>query len=222
MISTQAGSMLLASFKILSLDDLNGWALSRGFLPAGPFGEWDKQQVLIQRVVLDTCQVFIRLSSTGKRICEVRSVDAAAITAFTVHECEGSSRISSHPRCYLFTGHANGSVQMWDLTAAMEMLGKPPGKCWGGNFGVLTFPKKSLILTLHPTEASGLTVTATGSMGPQGGGSFVECCQELSQCLSPPDCGLPLPRPVPTPPTADALPIVPLVTPKSRLNEMSF
>lgn len=77
------------------------------------------------------------------RICEVRSVDAAAITAFTVHECKGSSRISSHPRCYLFTGHANGSVQMWDLTTAMEMLGKPPGKCWGGNFGVLTFPKNT-------------------------------------------------------------------------------
>uniref|UniRef100_A0A8C0AQD6 SH3KBP1 binding protein 1 n=1 Tax=Buteo japonicus TaxID=224669 RepID=A0A8C0AQD6_9AVES len=170
MISTQAGSMLLASFKILSLDDLNGPASCGA--STGPFGEWDKQQVLIQRVVLDTCQVFIRLSSTGKRICEVRSVDAAAITAFTVHECEGSSRISSHPRCYLFTGHANGSVQMWDLTAAMEMLGKPPGKCWGGNFGVLTFPKKSLILTLHPTEASGLTVTATGSMGQRGSPPF--------------------------------------------------
>ncbi|XP_069631505.1 LOW QUALITY PROTEIN: SH3KBP1-binding protein 1 [Haliaeetus albicilla] len=124
MISTQAGSMPLASFKILSLDDLNGPAgCGAG---TGPFGEWDKQQVLIQRVVLDTCQVFVRLSSTSKRICEVRSVDAAAITAFTVHECEGSSRISSHPRCYLFTGHANGSVQMWDLTTAMEMLGKPP------------------------------------------------------------------------------------------------
>lgn len=67
----------------------------------------------------------------------MRSVDAAAITAFTVHECEGSSRIGSRPRRYLFTGHANGSVQMWDLTTAMEMLGKPPGKCWswGGGGG---------------------------------------------------------------------------------------
>lgn len=79
----------------------------------------------------------------------MRSVDATAITAFTVHECEGSSRIGSRPRRYLFTGHANGSVQMWDLTTAMEMLGKPPGKCWSGGEGVAEFwratpsPKKA-------------------------------------------------------------------------------
>lgn len=71
----------------------------------------------------------------------MRAVDAAAITAFTVHECEGSSRIGSRPRRYLFTGHANGSLQMWDLTTAMEMVGKPPGTFffWGGgqeDFGV--------------------------------------------------------------------------------------
>lgn len=93
MISTQPGSTPLASFKILSLDDLDapagcgagtdigkrapglvvkwdngtGWALSHVFLPAGPFGERDEQQVFIQRVVPDACQVFVRLSSTGKR-----------------------------------------------------------------------------------------------------------------------------------------------------------
>ncbi|XP_075594690.1 SH3KBP1-binding protein 1 [Balearica regulorum gibbericeps] len=126
MISTQPGSTPLASFKILSLDDLDGPAGCGAGTDIGPFGERDEQQVFIQRVVPDACQVFVRLSSTGKRICEVRSVDAAAITAFTVHECEGSSRIGSRPRRYLFTGHANGSVQMWDLTTAMEMLGKPP------------------------------------------------------------------------------------------------
>ncbi|NXC78637.1 SHKB1 protein, partial [Anhinga anhinga] len=126
MISTQPGSTPLASFKILSLDDLDGPVGCGAGTDIGPFGERDEQQVFIQRVVPDACQVFIRLSSTGKRICEVRSVDAAAITAFTVHECEGSSRIGSRPRRYLFTGHANGSVQMWDLTTAMEMLGKPP------------------------------------------------------------------------------------------------
>ncbi|XP_074990432.1 SH3KBP1-binding protein 1 [Calonectris borealis] len=126
MISTQPGSTPLASFKILSLDDLDGPAGCGAGTDIGPFGERDEQQVFIQKVVPDACQVFVRLSSTGKRICEVRSVDAAPITAFTVHECEGSSRIGSRPRRYLFTGHANGSVQMWDLTTAMEMLGKPP------------------------------------------------------------------------------------------------
>ena len=95
MISTQPGSTPLASFKILSLDDLDGpagcgagtdigkggvpgsagevgrrreaGAEPRVFLPAGPFGERDEQQVFIQRVVPDACQVFVRLSSTGKR-----------------------------------------------------------------------------------------------------------------------------------------------------------
>lgn len=57
-------------------------------------------------------------------MCEVRSVDATSITAFMVHECEGSSRIGSRPRRYLFSGHGNGSIQMWDLTTAMDIAGK--------------------------------------------------------------------------------------------------
>lgn len=55
------------------------------------------------------------------------SVDGSFITAFLVQECEGSSRIGSRPRRYLFTGHSNGSLQMWDLTTAMEMRDHPPG-----------------------------------------------------------------------------------------------
>ncbi|XP_074023719.1 LOW QUALITY PROTEIN: SH3KBP1-binding protein 1, partial [Numenius arquata] len=125
MISTQPGSTPLASFKILALDELDGASGGAG-TDIGPFGDRDEQQVFIQRVVPDACQVFVRLSSTGKRICEVRAVDGAAITAFTVQECEGSSRIGSRPRRCLFTGHSNGSLQMWDLTTAMEALAKPP------------------------------------------------------------------------------------------------
>lgn len=51
-------------------------------------------------------------------------MDGTSITAFMVHECEGSSRIGSRPRRYLFSGHGNGSIQMWDLTTAMEIAGK--------------------------------------------------------------------------------------------------
>lgn len=64
------------------------------------------------------------LAGVGFRVCEVRSVDGTSITAFMVHECEGSSRIGSRPRRYLFSGHSNGSIQMWDLTTAMEIAGK--------------------------------------------------------------------------------------------------
>uniref|UniRef100_A0A452GN35 Potassium channel tetramerisation-type BTB domain-containing protein n=1 Tax=Gopherus agassizii TaxID=38772 RepID=A0A452GN35_9SAUR len=155
MISTQPGSTPLASFKILSLEDLDGHAGCSAGTDIGPFGERDDQQVFIQKVVPDASQVFVRLSSTGKRICEVRSVDSTAITSFTVHECEGSSRIGSRPRRYLFTGHANGSLQMWDLTTAMEMQGKPP------EVGGLTEEE-----LLQQLEQCDLALTRTPDMSP--------------------------------------------------------
>ncbi|XP_067831113.1 SH3KBP1-binding protein 1 [Heptranchias perlo] len=132
MISTQPGSTPLASFKILSLEDLDGHGGCSAGLEIGPFGERDDEQVFIQKVVPDTGQIFVRLSSTGRRICEIQSVDGMAITAFTVHECEGSSRISSRTRRYLFTGHTNGSIQMWDLTTAMEATSKTASRDVGG------------------------------------------------------------------------------------------
>ena len=71
------------------------------------------------------------------RICEIQAVDCTTISSFTVRECEGSSRMGSRPRRYLFTGHTNGSIQMWDLTTAMDMVNKSEergrfraGSCW--------------------------------------------------------------------------------------------
>lgn len=58
------------------------------------------------------------------RICEVQSVDVTTMSCFMVRECEGSSRMGSRPRRYLFTGHGNGSIQMWDLTTAMDNANK--------------------------------------------------------------------------------------------------
>ena len=72
------------------------------------------------------------------RICEIQAVDCTTISAFTVRECEGSSRMGSRPRRYLFTGHTNGSIQMWDLTTAMDMVNKTEdrgrfrGRRWAG------------------------------------------------------------------------------------------
>ncbi|KAM9853216.1 SH3KBP1-binding protein 1 [Aulostomus maculatus] len=132
MISTQPGSTPLTSFKILSLDDVDGHGGCSAGTEIGPYGERDDQQVFIQRVVPDTDKLYVRLSSNGKRVCEVRSVDGTSITAFVVHECEGSSRIGSRPRRYLFSGHSNGSIQMWDLTTAMEIAGKVDIRALGG------------------------------------------------------------------------------------------
>uniref|UniRef100_I3KKI5 BTB/POZ domain-containing protein KCTD3 n=1 Tax=Oreochromis niloticus TaxID=8128 RepID=I3KKI5_ORENI len=124
MISTQPGSTPLASFKILSLEEAESHGSYGSGNDIGPFGERDDQQVFIQKVIPITNKLFVRLSSTGKRICEVQSVDGTTITCFMVRECEGSSRMGSRPRRYLFTGHGNGSIQMWDLTTAMDTANK--------------------------------------------------------------------------------------------------
>ncbi|KFP85782.1 BTB/POZ domain-containing protein KCTD3, partial [Acanthisitta chloris] len=132
MISTQPGSTPLASFKILSLEEAESHGSYCSGNDIGPFGERDDQQVFIQKVVPITNKLFVRLSSTGKRICEIQAVDCTTISSFTVRECEGSSRMGSRPRRYLFTGHSNGSIQMWDLTTAMDIVNKSEDKDVGG------------------------------------------------------------------------------------------
>lgn len=124
MISTQPGSMPLASFKIISIEDSLSPAYYASGNDFGPFGEKDDQQVFVQKVIPETDQLFVRLSSTGKRICDIKSVDGSIITAFCIHECEGSSRMGSRPRRYLFTGHHNGTIQIWDLSTALELCNK--------------------------------------------------------------------------------------------------
>ena len=42
----------------------------------------------------------------------IKSIDGTTISAFCVHECEGSSRMGSRPRRFLFTGHTNGGIQV--------------------------------------------------------------------------------------------------------------
>ncbi|CAL4138560.1 unnamed protein product, partial [Meganyctiphanes norvegica] len=84
----------------------------------------DTNLVFIQKVVPETDQLFVRLASNGKRVCVIKSVDNTTISGFCVHECEGSSRMGSRPRRYIFTGHSNGAIQMWDLTTALEICNK--------------------------------------------------------------------------------------------------
>uniref|UniRef100_A0A8C9UJ41 SH3KBP1 binding protein 1 n=1 Tax=Spermophilus dauricus TaxID=99837 RepID=A0A8C9UJ41_SPEDA len=103
MISTQPGSTPLASFKILALESADGHGGCSAGNDIGPYGERDDQQVFIQKVVPNASQLFVRLSSTGQRVCSVRSVDGSPTTAFTVLD-----------------------LAMWDLTTAMDGLGQAP------------------------------------------------------------------------------------------------
>ncbi|XP_033324303.1 BTB/POZ domain-containing protein KCTD3 [Megalopta genalis] len=120
MISTQPGSTPEASFKIVSLEAIEPCISYNAGNDFGPFGEQDDEQVFVQKVVPETDQLFVRLASNGKRVCVIKSVDGSIISSFYVHECEGSSRMGSRPRRFIFTGHSNGTIQMWDLTTALE------------------------------------------------------------------------------------------------------
>ncbi|XP_072247973.1 SH3KBP1-binding protein 1 [Leuresthes tenuis] len=217
MISTQPGSTPLTSFKILSLDEVDGHGCSAG-TEIGPYGERDDQQVFIQRVVPDTDKLYVRLSSNGKRVCEVRSVDGTSITAFMVHECEGSSRIGSRPRRYLFSGHSNGSIQMWDLTTAMEIAGKVDIRALGGpteeellelldqcDLALTRTPDstpRASTCSLHSQFADGFRTerlhSAGGGRGAAGGsGSAASLTGSLSRQAPPP---MPFTKPHAAPP----------------------
>ncbi|XP_017776819.1 PREDICTED: BTB/POZ domain-containing protein KCTD3 isoform X2 [Nicrophorus vespilloides] len=120
MISTQPGSTPEASFKIVSLEAVEPCISHATVNDCGPFGEQDDEQVFVQKVVPDNDQLYVRLASNGKRVCVIKAVDGSSVTAFCVHECEASSRMGSRPRRFIFTGHMNGSIQMWDLTTALD------------------------------------------------------------------------------------------------------
>lgn len=142
MISTQPGSTPLSSFKVVSLEeDLPTAAAAHGN-HIGPYGDQDDELVFVQKLVPETDVLTVRLASRGTRVAEIRSVDSSTITSYCVHECEGSSRMGSRPRyigpipayClslttrlprrFIFTGHAGGATQMWDLTTALEFFAK--------------------------------------------------------------------------------------------------
>lgn len=67
MISTQPGSTPVASFKIVSLEEVEPFVSYAAGNDCGPFGEQDDVQVFIQKVVPDTPELFVRLASNGKR-----------------------------------------------------------------------------------------------------------------------------------------------------------
>ncbi|XP_075721877.1 SH3KBP1-binding protein 1 isoform X3 [Rhipicephalus microplus] len=125
MISTQPGSTPLASFKVVSLEDLEPSASYPAGNDCGPYGEQDDEQVFIQKVVPETDQLYVRFASSGKRICVIKSVDGTTVTSFCVHECEGSNRMGSRPRRYIFTGHSSGAIQVLYVKHSQCLCARP-------------------------------------------------------------------------------------------------
>uniref|UniRef100_H2YKV9 BTB domain-containing protein n=1 Tax=Ciona savignyi TaxID=51511 RepID=H2YKV9_CIOSA len=128
MISTQPGSTPLASFKILALepiDPASSYAVGNNI---GPHGDRDQLQLFIQKLFPLSDRLYVRVSSSGLRVAVITSIDGSPISCFCLHECEGSSRMGSRPRRYLFTGHVNGTIQMWDMSTALDIFAKSDTK----------------------------------------------------------------------------------------------
>ena len=120
---------------------------------SGPYGDQDAEQLFIQRLVPDANMVFVRLASNGDRICSIRSVDNSPITAFFAHECEVPNRMGARPRRYLLTGSIDGSVQLWDLTTALDQHFKMI-QSFQGSISSTNSDKPSSSTTTSPASAN--------------------------------------------------------------------
>lgn len=59
-------------------------------------------------------------ASNGKRVCSIKSVDKSTITTYAVLDEEIT--LGNRTKILFLTGHANGSVQSWDLITAFELM----------------------------------------------------------------------------------------------------
>lgn len=50
----------------------------------------------------------------------VEAVDGSPVLCAYLHEGGMASRVGSRARRFLCTGHANGTMQVWDLTTALQ------------------------------------------------------------------------------------------------------
>eukprot|EP01137_Pigoraptor_chileana_P031981 Opistho-2@20629 len=122
-MSTQPGSIPAASFKIGGVGVAP--TLADGLVGSvGPFGDRDQPQMFVQKLLPDTHRILVKESATGQRVCLIEAIDESNIIACCVNECDVPSRVGTRPRRFVVTGHANGGVQLWDLTTALELMPK--------------------------------------------------------------------------------------------------
>ena len=126
MISTQPGPTSLASFNVVALDEGKSHPSFASGNSIGPYGDRDESLLFVQKVVPYIDQIFVRYAATGRRLMTCKSIDGSRITSFTIHECDAATRMGSRPRRFLFTGHSNGTIQIWDISTAIDRSSKIP------------------------------------------------------------------------------------------------
>lgn len=110
----------------------------------------------MQKLISQTTQLYVRLASDGRRVCTISAVDGSPVSALMVHEFDSSSRLGSRPRRFLLSGHENGSVQMFDVTTALEQLARLD------RLG-LAFPDTSSASALAAATSSGGAAAASAA-----------------------------------------------------------
>ncbi|EDQ87866.1 uncharacterized protein MONBRDRAFT_33122 [Monosiga brevicollis MX1] len=145
-ISTQPGSQGVASFSVPT-------TAPRQFV--GPLGDLDQVQVFVQQTTDLGTELLVRNAATGQRICEISAVDHSSIGLIHLHEGGMTSRVGSRSRRFLCTGHENSSVQLWDLTTALDALARQlPGQRLDESPGLAGGPDGVVRSAMHSANFS--------------------------------------------------------------------
>ncbi|XP_075250362.1 BTB/POZ domain-containing protein KCTD3-like [Convolutriloba macropyga] len=106
--------MPLASFKMLHLEPSLS---SHAYMAANPIGPHllsESQAWYLQKITPGATEMYVISALTGECIHRIGSVDCSPITCFSITE---EWRRVGNPTQYVFTGHKNGTIQVWNLAA---------------------------------------------------------------------------------------------------------
>ena len=104
--------MPLTSFKMMHLEPNHS---THEYLAAnniGPHMLSESQIWYLQKITPGATELFVISALSGDCLHRISSVDCSTITSFAVTE---EWRRSGNPTQYVFTGHSNGTIQVWNL-----------------------------------------------------------------------------------------------------------
>lgn len=128
-LSTQPGSAPYANFNLTSSTTPE---MIRS-CETGPFGDGsgDEIPIFIQQPIPFCDTLYIRSGDKGIRLASLRSVTKSAISSYCNHDFESSPRMGLKPFRLVISGHLDGSVQIWDLSKALEQYRLNPSAIVG-------------------------------------------------------------------------------------------
>merc|ERR1712226_875560 len=104
----------LASFKMLHLEPNFS---SHAYVSANPIGPHllsEAQVWYLQKITPGAAEMYVISALSGDCVHKIGAVDESPITCFSITE---EWRRVGNPTQYVFTGHKNGTVQVWNMSA---------------------------------------------------------------------------------------------------------